>query len=120
MKMHFKRRAGFTLVEILIVASVIGLLAALAIPNFLKARSNAQANVCLNSLRQIDGAKEQWALDTKAPANATPISSNLLPYIKRGFPTCPVGDRDYVIGPMGWPTQCPSFLDGSETNHVLP
>ena len=53
------RQSAFTLVEIMIVVAIIGLLAAIAIPNFVKARSTAQANVCINNLRQIDGAIQQ-------------------------------------------------------------
>ena len=63
MKINTSRKAGFTLVEIMIVVAIIGLLAAIAIPNFVKARSTSQMNACINNLRQIDGAKQQWALE---------------------------------------------------------
>ena len=58
-------RKGFTLVEIMIVVAIIGLLAAIAIPSFIKARESSQTNACINNLRQIDAAKEQWALANK-------------------------------------------------------
>ena len=64
-KLASKNRHGFTLVEIMIVVAIIGLLAAIAIPNFVRARQTAQTNACINNLRQIDGAKEQWALENK-------------------------------------------------------
>ena len=70
MKIQSKLRSGFTLVEIMIVVAIIGLLAAIAIPNFVKARTTAQTNACIANLKQIQGAIEQWALEGKKGPNA--------------------------------------------------
>jgi prepilin-type N-terminal cleavage/methylation domain-containing protein len=93
MKIKTSQKTGFTLVEIMIVVAIIGLLATIAIPNFVRARLKAQQAACINNLRQIDGAKQQWALEFKAAASATPQLSNIQPYLGRGTagtaPTCP-------------------------------
>ena len=65
MKRTTAKNQGFTLVEIMIVVAIIGLLAAIAIPNFVKARTTSQQNACINNLRLVDSSKQQWALEQK-------------------------------------------------------
>ena len=84
MKINTSRKAGFTLVEIMIVVAIIGLLAAIAIPNFVKARATSQTNACINNLRQIDSAIQQWALEKGQLETADVTEADVAPYIGRG------------------------------------
>jgi type II secretory pathway pseudopilin PulG len=111
------------------VVAIIGLLAAIAIPNFIQARTTSQTNACINNLRQIDGAKQQWALETGQLPTASPTAANLQPYLGRGSAGnlsnvfCPLapaailgtaGTAGYTIGALGVPPSCNQY---DPTNH---
>src|SRR5256714_15137989 len=93
MQSRKNKKAGFTLVEIMIVVAIIGLLAAIAIPNFVRARTTSQANACINNLRQMDGAVQQYALENKLASSSTYALTDLKPYVKLdsqgNLPPCP-------------------------------
>lgn len=82
------RRKGFTLVEIMIVVAIIGLLAAIAIPNFIKARQTAEKQACIANLKQIQGAVQVWALDGNKAGTDTPATSDLTPDYVKSWPKC--------------------------------
>lgn len=136
MKINTSRSAGFTLVEIMIVVAIIGLLCAIAIPNFVRARTVSQANACINNLRQIDAAIQEYALENNIPATNPVNGDNISPYLPRGINTvaadiekrvfCPMdSSRTFsasYAGGLSTVNQKPTCMIGASfsTAHVLP
>lgn len=126
--MRLRRRPplAFTLVEIMIVVAILGLLAAIAIPNFVKARTHSQSKACINNLRLIDAAKQQWALEEKQLGSAEPDLDDIGPYLVRGNqgrpPICPSAgsdtnfDSSYSINVVTNPPTCKMVPE----EHALP
>lgn len=118
-------KKGFTLVEIMIVVAIIGLLAAIAIPSFMRARTTSQMNACINNLRQIEAGKDQYSLEAGLTNGAAIDFSNIGPvspgngYLK-AWPNCPAStnsaatatkseaatEEDYTIGVIGSNVVC--------------
>lgn len=110
MKLQNQRQAGFTLVEIMIVCGVIGLIAAIAIPNFLRYREASRRSVCIANLKQMQDAKTQWAFEKSKTATDTPVLADLIGaenYL-RERPVCPGGGADYIttIGSVDQRARC--------------
>jgi hypothetical protein len=103
---------SFANMALLPAVAVPALLAAVAVPNFVKARSTSQENACINNLRQLDAAKNEWALEKGKKDGDVPTQEDLLPYLRR-WPVCPQGGT-YTIGAIGENPTC------SIPGHVLP
>jgi prepilin-type N-terminal cleavage/methylation domain-containing protein len=111
MKIRNNKKKGFTLVEIMIVVLIIGILLAIAVPNFVRARERSRAKTCMGNLKQVDSAKEQYAMEERLDSGATVDGAALWgdgstagPYIKKP-PVCPSGGT-YTVGDVGEDPTC--------------
>jgi hypothetical protein len=88
----------------LLPAVVVPAMAAIAVPNFIKARETSQRNACINNLRQLDAAKQQWALEKGKTPTDVPTMNDLTPYL-RSVPHCPAGGS-YTLNAVNTPPTC--------------
>ena len=116
-------KKGFTLVEIMIVVAIIGIIIAIAVPAFLRARENARGRACQKNLSKVEGAKEQWAIEKKKGNDASPTSGDLIGDDGTGYlktmPVCPATGSNYTIGTVGTNPVCPYGAPGWAVQHKL-
>ena len=103
MNIKTSRRGGFTLLEIMIVVAVIGLLAGISTPRFVKARDTSQLNAIINNLRIIEDSKDAWALENRSGSGVTPTAAQLGEFFKGYTMPTRVRDETYNINPIGTP-----------------
>ena len=111
------------MVEIMIVVATIGLLATMAIPNYVKARATSQKNACINNLRQLDGAVQQWGMEFNKAASDAVTLNDATPYLKDQI-ICQSGGTSitdsYAVSNVQTPPTCISSGGGSANGHLLP
>jgi prepilin-type N-terminal cleavage/methylation domain-containing protein len=95
MKPNEFKQAGFTLVEIMIVVAIIGMLATLAIPNYVKAREQTHRTACITNLQHIDGAIQLWAMENKKDADQPVTYADISSYLRNAV-SCPAGGTSFA------------------------
>jgi prepilin-type N-terminal cleavage/methylation domain-containing protein len=108
MKAMKSLRRAFTLVEIMIVVLIIGILLAIAVPNFIKAREASRTKSCVANLKQIDSGKEQYAMDKKKNAGDPVGIGDVVPDYVKTSPQCPSTGTVYAPAGVSTPPPCPN------------
>jgi prepilin-type N-terminal cleavage/methylation domain-containing protein len=107
-------RRGYTFIELLVVVGLLAVILAVLGPRMMRARKVAQANACIGNLKQMQGAKESWALERRASITTQVVWSDITPLLKNGVaPVCPAGGV-YTLGVAGTNITC------SIPGHLLP
>jgi len=122
-KTHREKRKGFTLIETMVVVSIIAILVTIAIPNFLRSREEAKAKLCIANLKQIDTAKKRWACAANAGSTEEVYTTDIAPYyIKVVPPTC-LGNGVYTLGAVQETLTCSIGTNNTQDvfdDHMLP
>jgi prepilin-type N-terminal cleavage/methylation domain-containing protein len=119
MKNISPRRSGFTLVEIMIVVAIIGLLASIAIPNFVQVRKSANQKVCISNLHQIESAIQRWSLDMRRDEGQPVTYNDIRGYLKNAV-VCPSGGTSFADSYTITTVDAPPVCQKQPVTHLLP
>lgn len=98
-------RRGFTLVEIMVVTMLLVLMAAIAVPSYIRSRTRAQTEACIENLRQIEGAKDRYAIEMGKVNGDTVDSTDIVPFFLKKLQGCPASGQ-YEFNPIGFAPTC--------------
>lgn len=114
-KTRYQRAGGFTLVEIMIVIAIIGLITSIALPNFIKVRTQATTNACVANLHKVDAIVSQWALDEGQKTGDAVDEVAISSYLRgNAIPVCPADGSAMTVTTVGTFPTCGSGLPGHE------
>ena len=116
-----RAKRGFTLIEIMIAILIMGILLGMAVPNFLKARETTRTKSCIENLKKIQWAKDQWAIENQKNNTDTPTNSDLSGSFKYlvDLPSCPSGGV-YTLGNVGTTPVCSLSTQAAPQQHQIP
>ena len=101
MKLKTNRKRGFTLVEVMVTVAIFGMLSAITVPSWMRAREQAQLNSIISNLRIIESCKDRWALDHNRGTGAQPTEADLAEYLRKNAMPSPVASETYNLNPIG-------------------
>ena len=119
MKLSKLNRRGFTLIEIMIVVAIIGMLASLAVPNYVKSREQTHRTACISNLQHIDGAVQLWAMECKKDADQPVTYADISSYLRNSV-ACPAGGSSFADSYVVTTVESKPACQRKPDSHKLP